>query len=132
MDLLVLVVDDLLASGGSLLDVSEELKKRGARDIYLSVTYALFSEGYAAYDEAYEKGLFTKIFGTNGTDIPKELMEKEWFVPVDVTKFIAKFVRTFNQDKSVSRLLDSTERISKLLGRTLTRRKAGRSANGSS
>ncbi len=120
----VLVVDDLLASGGSLLEVSEELKKRGARHIYLSVTYVLFSEGFEAYDEAYKAGMFDKVFGTNGTYIPPELLEREWFVPVDVTKFIAKFIRVFNQDKSVSRLLDSTERISKLLGRALPRRES--------
>lgn len=122
----VLVVDDLLASGGSLLEVSEELKKRGAARIYHSVTYALFSEGCEAYDEAYAKGHVERVFGTNGTYISPELLKREWFVPVDVTKFIAKFIRTFNQDKSVSRLLDSTERISKLLGRTLPRREAVR------
>lgn len=118
----VLVVDDLLASGGSLLEVCHELREREVGQVYLSVTYALFSEGFDAYDEAYEQGLFKKVFGTNGTHIPPALLEREWFVPVDVTKFIAKFIRTFNQDKSVSRLLDSTERISKLLGRTLPRR----------
>ncbi len=117
-----LVVDDLLASGGSLIEVCHELKQRQVKDIFLSVTFALFSEGYEAYDEAYEQGMFTRVFGTNGTWIPPELLAREWFVPVDVTKFIAKFIRTFNQDKSVSRLLDSTEKINKLLGRTLGQR----------
>lgn len=117
-----LVVDDLLASGGSLLDVAHELKKRGAAKVYLSASYALFSEGFEKYDEAYKQGLFNKVFGTNGTFIREELLRKEWFVPVDVTKFIAKFILNFNQDKSVSRLLDSTNRISELLGRALPNR----------
>lgn len=118
----VLVVDDLLASGGSLLDVAKELKKRGAARIYFSVSYALFSEGFEKYDEAYRQGLFDKILGTNGTFIRQELRQKEWFVPVDVTKFIAKFIMNSNEDKSVSKLLDSTARINELLGRALPNR----------
>ena len=118
----VLVVDDLLASGGSMIDVARELKKRGAKNIYLSVSYALFSDGFEEFDEAYKQGLFTRLFGTNGTFIREELRQREWFVPVDVTKFIAKFIRHFNQDKSVSRLLDSTTRINQLLGRALGNR----------
>jgi ribose-phosphate pyrophosphokinase len=114
----VLVVDDMLASGGSMLEVCHDLKKKGARNIYLSVTYALFSGGLAEFDAAYKEGLFTLVFGSNGTFIPPEVRERPWFVEVDMTRFIAKFIHTFNQDGSVTRLIDSTAKINKLLGRT--------------
>jgi ribose-phosphate pyrophosphokinase len=125
----VLVIDDLLASGGSMLEVCHELSKRGANDVYLSVTYALFSEGLGAFDEAYEQGLFRYVFGTNSTYISEELLKREWFIPVDVTKFIAKFIHTFNQDGSVTRLLDSTSKISRLLGRELPNRQTQQQAS---
>ena len=119
----VLVVDDMLASGGSMLEVCDEVKKLGARDVYLSVTYALFSSGIEAFDKAYEEGRFTRLFGTNATYIPEELLSREWFCEVDVTRFLAKFIHTFNLDGSVTKLLDSTEKISRLLGRKLPSRK---------
>jgi ribose-phosphate pyrophosphokinase len=118
----VLVVDDMLASGNSLLEVCRELKKRGAGNIYLSVTYALFSDGLELFDQGFAEGLFTRLFGTNATQVSSELAKREWFCEVDVTRFIAKFIHTFNQDGSVTKLLDSTERINKLLGRELPSR----------
>ncbi len=123
----VLVIDDLLASGGSMLEVCEELKQRDANRIFLSVTYALFSEGLDGFDAAYKEGLFDQLYGTNGTFVPDELRQREWFVEVDVTKFIAKFIHTFNQDGSITRLLDSTDKINKLLGRSLPDRAAASS-----
>lgn len=115
----VLVVDDMLASGGSMIEVCEDLKRKGANRIYLSVTYALFSAGLEKFDEAYAAGRFEKVFGTNGTYSSEELRSREWFVEVDITKFLAKFIHTFNQDGSVSKLLDGTDKINKLLGRSL-------------
>lgn len=121
----ILVVDDMLASGGSMLDVCQQLRQRGAKDIFLSLSYALFSDGFEAFDQAYADGMFTRIYGTNGTFVSDELAEREWFTAVDVTRFIAKFVHTFNQDGSVTRLLDSTEKINKMLGKELPRRAEG-------
>ena len=115
----VLVVDDLLASGGSLIEVGEELRRLNANKVYFAVTYALFSEGLAVYDKAYKKGIFEKIISTNATFIPTELMNREWFVAADVTRFLAKFIHSFNQDLSITKLLDSTEKINQLLGRKL-------------
>ncbi len=114
-----LVVDDLLASGTSLLDVAEELARRKARKVYFAVTYPLFSAGLETYDEAHKNGLFEKVFGTNATHIPQELADREWFIVTDMTKFMAKFIHSFNQDASITKLLNSTEKINKLLGRTL-------------
>ena len=111
----VLVVDDLLASGGSMLEVCAELKQLGAKKIYLMATYALFSSGLKHFDEAYENGTLSKVFGTNASYIPDELRN----VAVDVTRFIAKFIHIFNQDGSITQLLDSTDKINQLLGRQL-------------
>jgi ribose-phosphate pyrophosphokinase len=117
----VLVVDDMLASGGSMMEVCENLKELGANRIYLAVTYGLFSAGHEIFNEAYKKGMFEKIFCTNGTYVPQEIKESPWYVDVDVTRFLAKFIHTFNQDGSVTRLLDSTSKINRLLGRSLSR-----------
>ena len=120
----VLVVDDLLASGNSLIEVGEELKRLKAAKVYFSVTYALFSEGLSAYDKAFKKGIFEKIVATNATHIPTDLTNREWFVVADVTRFIAKFIHSFNQDTSITKLLDSTEKINQLLGRKLRRQES--------
>jgi len=118
----VLVVDDMLASGGSLLEVSRQLKKLGAAKLYFAVTYALFSEGLESFDEAYEEGLFEYVFATNGSHLPAELQSRPWFLSADVTPFIAKFIYMFNQDASITRLLNNTERVNRLVGRERTRR----------
>ncbi|NQZ67994.1 MAG: ribose-phosphate diphosphokinase [Lentisphaeria bacterium] len=118
-----LVVDDMIASGGSMLEVCDELKSLGAKRIYMTVTYALYSNGYEEFDKAYAEGKFDRVFGTNASHIPKELAEKEWFVSVDVTRFVGMFIYTFNRDGSVTKLLDSTEKINKLLGHELGDRK---------
>ncbi|MCH2175634.1 MAG: ribose-phosphate diphosphokinase [Lentisphaeria bacterium] len=118
----ILVVDDMLASGGSLLEVCRELKGLGAKDIYLSVSYALFSGGFEEYEQAFKEGLFTCLFGTNATYVPDALADNEWFVEVDVTNFIATFIHTFNRDGSITKLLDSTSKINRLLGLSLPNR----------
>lgn len=118
----VLVIDDMLASGGSLLEVGRQLKKLGAAKLYFAITYALFSDGLETYDQAYEEGLFEYVFATNASYLPPDLLARPWFVDADVTPFIAKFIYMFNQDASVTRLMNSTERINRLLGRELSRR----------
>ena len=120
----MLVVDDLLASGNSLVEVGEELKRLNAGKVYFIVTYALFSEGLSAYDKAYKKGVFTKVIATNATHVPPGLMNREWFIAADVTRFIAKFIHSFNQDLSITKLLDSTEKINQLLGKKLRKKKS--------
>ena len=112
----VLVIDDLLASGSSLLESATELKKLGAAKIYFAVTYGLFSDGLKNFDKARQSGLFEKVIATNATYVPQDLREKEWFIEADVTRFIAKFIHTFNRDASITKLLDSTSKINKLLG----------------
>ena len=118
-DKTVLVVDDLLASGNSLIEVGRELKRLKAAKVYFSVTYALFSEGLSVYDKAFEEGIFEKVIATNATYIPNELTHRKWFKAADVTRFLAKFIHSFNQDSSITKLLDSTDKINRLLGNKL-------------
>ena len=85
----VLIADDVLATGDSMLDLARELKKRKAHNIYMFVTFALFSEGLDAFNKAYEEGIITRVYATNLTYRMPELKEAPWFVEVDVSKYIA-------------------------------------------
>lgn len=111
----VLIVDDLLSSGESMLDIAEELKLRKANRIYMAVTFALFTEGLEKFNEYYGKGLITKLFATNLTYRKEELKEAPWFEEVDMSKFIAHLINTLNHDQSISSLLDPSDRIKNLL-----------------
>lgn len=111
----VLIVDDILASGDSLLDLAVELKKREAADIYFAVTFALFTEGIAKFDEFAKKGMFKKLYATNLTYRKPELKNKGWFSEADMSKFIALLIDTLNLDDSLGQLLDPSKKIQKLV-----------------
>jgi ribose-phosphate pyrophosphokinase len=117
----VLIVDDVLASGDTLLDLALELKKRKAGKIYLAVTFALFTEGVGRYEEFYRKGMFTKLYATNLTYRSNELLEQEWFGEVDMSKFIALIVDTLNLDDSLASLLDPSQKIHALVQKYMQR-----------
>ena len=110
----VIVVDDMIASGQSILEVAEQLKKRGAENIYLIASFALFSDGeksVQAFDEAYENGIFTRCYTSNLCYMPKEVEEKDWLRVGDCSKYVAKLIDTLNKHESISPLLDSKEKI---------------------
>lgn len=110
----VIVVDDMIASGQSILEVAEQLKKRGASRIYLISSFALFSDGeksIEAFDDAYEKGIFTKCYTSNLCYMPKEVLEKDWLMVGDCSKYVAKLIDTLNKHESISPLLDSKQKI---------------------
>ena len=100
-----IVVDDMIASGRSLIDVAEELKKRKAKKVYFFATFALFTNGPDIFIENHKKRLFEKIYSTNLTYIPKEILNKSWFVAADCTKFLAEIVDYNNCGKSISELI---------------------------
>ncbi len=112
-----IVVDDMIASGESMLLVGEKLKEAGARRIFLFSSFGLFTSGLELFDKAYEDGLFTKVFTTNLIYQSPELLERPWYYSVDMGKFIAYIIDTLNQDNSISTLLDPTKRINDLLAR---------------
>lgn len=111
----ILIVDDILASGDSLLDLAIELKKREAADIYFAVTFALFTEGIEKFDEFAHKGMFKKLYATNLTYRKPELKNKKWFSEADMSKFIALLVDTLNLDDSIGQLLDPSNKIQRLV-----------------
>jgi ribose-phosphate pyrophosphokinase len=111
----VILVDDLIASGESILSILKRIKELGARRIFVFATFGLFCEGLEAFDEAYEEGLVERIFTTNLVYQTKELLSREWYCSVDMSKYIAHIIRTLNFDTSLGGLLDPSVRIGKLL-----------------
>ncbi len=107
----VIVIDDMIASGGSIIDVCRQLKAKGARRIFFFVTFGLFTEGFEVFDKAYEEGLFTKCFTTNLIYHPDGLLEKEWYAEVNMCKYMALMVDTLNKDQTISDLLNPVEKI---------------------
>ena len=113
----ILVSDDILSSGDSILDLARELKKRKANRIFAAVTFALFTNGLDAFNQAYEEGLITRIIGTNLTYRTPELLAAPWFIEADMSKYISYIVATLNHDRSLSHLLNPYDRIKNLIGR---------------
>lgn len=111
----VIVVDDMIASGASMLEVAEELKKRGAKKVYLVATFALFTSGLEKFNEAYKKGLFDMLYTTNLTYINPKLKKQKWFYDVDCSGFLSKIINVLNRHQSISPLLNGKEEILKLI-----------------
>ncbi len=107
----VIIVDDMISSGDSMLDVSHRLKERGARNIYICSTFGLFTNGLEKFDVAYEKGWFTRLFTTNLVYQTEELLSREYYVSCNMNKFIALLIDTLNHDSSISSLIEPTDRI---------------------
>lgn len=114
----VIIVDDMISSGGSLLDVATQLKKvYGAKRVFNFATFGLFTDGFDAFDEAYEKGIIDKIFTTNLVYRKPEIMSKPWYVEVNMAKYVAYIIDTLNHDTTISNLLDPNTRIATLLAK---------------
>ena len=113
----ILVLDDMLSSGDSMLDIATELKRRKARRIFAAVTYALFTDGIGEFQKCYEQGIIDKIFATNLTYRRPELAEAPWFVEVDMSKYIAKLIDALNYDESLGVLVNPAQRIMNLIYR---------------
>lgn len=111
----IIVVDDMIASGGSILEVAEELKKRGANKVYLMATFALFTNGIELFDKAYKEGLFDKLYSTNLTYVDPEIKEKDWFMEVDCSPFLANIINVLNTHNSISPLLNGKKEIIKMI-----------------
>ena len=111
----ILIIDDMISSGDSILDIAREMKERGARNIYCAVTFGLFTEGVDHFQKAYEENIITKVFATNLIYRRPELLQAPWFYDVNVTKFVALLIDAINHDASLSNLINPTEKIQKLL-----------------
>lgn len=107
----VFIVDDMIASGESILDVAKELKKRSATKVYIAATFGLFTEGLDKFDEYYEKGIIDGIFTTNLNYCPKELLDKPYYTNVDISRYIALIIDKLNHDISLEDIQNGTSRI---------------------
>ena len=111
----IIIIDDMISSGDSVIDVAKRLKERKAGRIFVFVSFGLFTNGLENFDKAYEEGLITKIFSTNMVYRTEELKKRPWFGEVDMSKYISYIIDTVNYDKSLSELLDPANRIKKFL-----------------
>lgn len=111
----VIIVDDMISSGESMLDTARELKDRGAAKVIILCTFGLFTDGYQKFDEFYNRGYFDYVVTTNLIYCPQELQEKPWYVEADMTRFTARIIDTLNHDQTMSDLMAPTTRIQKLV-----------------
>ena len=113
----VLIIDDMISSGESMIDVATELKKRKARRIFVVATFGLFTNGMEKFDEAVEKGIIYKVVTTDLAYQSPELLSKDYYISCGMSKYIAYIIDTLNHDASISDLLDPNERIQKLVAK---------------
>ena len=111
----VIIVDDMISSGESMIDVARQLKKRKANRIFCVSTFGLFTNGLDSFDKAVEEGLIYKVVTTNLVYQTPELLSRDYYISCDMSKYIAYIVDTLNHDCSISSLLDPYERIDKLI-----------------
>mgnify|MGYP002510030424 CR=1 FL=1 len=111
----VIVVDDMISSGESILDVSMQLKEKGAKRVFICTTFGLFTNGLAAFDKAFEEGVFERVITTNLCYRPPELMTKPYYLEADMSKFLASIIDFMNHDLSMENVSTLTEKIQKIL-----------------
>lgn len=111
----IIIVDDMISSGESMLEVARKLKELKAKRIFVCTAFGLFCNGLEIFDKAHEEGIFEKVFTTNGIYQSDELLSRDWYESVELSKYLAYFLDTINHDLSVSSLLDNSEKIDKLL-----------------
>ncbi|MGL5435955.1 MAG: ribose-phosphate pyrophosphokinase [Lachnospiraceae bacterium] len=111
----VLIIDDMISSGDSMLEVAKELKRRKAGKVFICSTFGLFTNGLAKFDEYYENGLIDRILTTNLVYQTPELLSKPYYINVDMSKYIALIIDNLNHDASLSELLNPTGRINRIL-----------------
>ncbi len=110
-----IIIDDMISSGDSMIDVANELKKRNAGRIFMCSTFGLFTNGLEKFDKAFESGLIYRVITTNLVYQTPELLSRPYYISADMSKYIALLIDTLNHDHSISELLDPTDRIHKIL-----------------
>ncbi len=111
----IIIIDDMISSGDSVLETCTVLKNRKARNIYICSTFGLFTNGLEKFDKAYEAGLFTRLITTNLVYQPDELLLRDYYISCDMSKYIALIIDTLNHDVSISPLLNPVDRIQKVI-----------------
>lgn len=113
----VIIIDDMIASGGSMIDTAKQLKKMNAKRVFICCTFGLFTEGLQAFDEAYENCYFDRVVTTNLCYQPPELREKPYYEEADMSKFIASIIDFMNHDASMANIYTPTEKIHSILAK---------------
>ncbi len=111
----VIIVDDMIASGESMLDVAKQIKERGAQRVFVCTTFGLFTEGFEKFDEYYENGFIDRVITTNLTYLPEEAFDRPYFVTADMSKFLALIIDSLNHDTTIGEVLNPTDKIHALL-----------------
>ena len=111
----VIIIDDMISSGDSMLDVAQQLKDRKANRIFAASTFGLFTNGLDKFDKAYEDGILHGVLTTNLIYQTPELLERPWYINCDVSKYIALIIDTLNHDGSISSILNPTQRIQNIV-----------------
>ena len=111
----VLIVDDMIASGESVLDIAKELKSRKARNVYVATTFAFFTEGLEKFQKYYDEKIITRVYSTNLTYISPELKKAEWFKKVDMSELISIIINKLNKEQSIAKFMDATYVIKELI-----------------
>ncbi len=119
----VLIVDDMISSGDSMIDVAKQLKDRKARKVFAAATFGLFTNGLDKFDKAHEDGIIDRVLTTNLIYQTPELMHRKWYVNCDMTKYLALLIDTLNHDGSISKILNPMDRINKRVNQYKARQK---------
>ena len=119
----VIIIDDMISSGESMLDVARELKSRKARRVFALATFGLFTNGLESFDKAKEEGLIEKVITTNVTYQSPELLSRDWYESSDLSKYIALLIDRLNHDTSISDILDPTEKIQARIQEYISKKK---------
>ncbi len=119
----VIVIDDMISSGESMLDVARQVKERGARRVFVCTTFGLFTDGFDKFDEYYEKGYISKVVTTNLNYRSPELLTKPYYAEADMTRFLAIIIEALNHDATLGKMETPTEKINELLESVRAERK---------
>lgn len=111
----VIIIDDMISSGDSMLDVAKQLKERKAKRIFAASTFGLFTSGLDKFDQAYEDGILTGVLTTNLIYQTPELLQRPWYINCDLSKYLALMIDTLNHDGSISSILDPSQRIQEVV-----------------
>ena len=113
----VIIVDDMISSGGSMLDTARQLKAMNAKRVFICCTFGLFTDGLRDFDEAFEKCYFDKVITTNLNYRDPELLQRPYYIEADMSKFLAQIIDFSNHDISLGKVLTPTEKIREILKR---------------
>lgn len=116
-----IIIDDMISSGGSMLDVCKQMKERGANRLFICTTYGLFTNGLEAFDKAYEEGLFTKLITTNLCYRPPEVVKRPYYETANMYKYLASIINTLNHDGTAENAKSTTGKIQRMLDKVSVR-----------